>query len=78
MTKFLNKSKKPGFWPIFDPISQFLGQKNCLQKPVLSRTTSYGPLALCQNLEKANYNTPRKRPDGWKDGRTEGQTDPIL
>ena len=45
---------------------------------VLSRTTSYGFLAPCQNLEKTNDTIPRKRPDrmteGWKDGWKDGQT----
>ena len=48
-----------------------------LENPALSRTTSYGFLAPCQNLEKTNDTIPRKRPDrqdgqkdGWKDGQT--------
>ena len=37
----------------------------------LSRTTSYGFLASCQNLEKTNETIPRKHPDRRKDGRTD-------
>ena len=66
------------FWLIF-PI---LGAKIFfLENQALSRTTSNGFLALCQNLEKTNDIIPRKcrdrRKDGRKDRRTEGQTDPI-
>ena len=32
MTKFSNKFKKPCFWPIFGPLSTFLGQKDFLKK----------------------------------------------
>ena len=53
-------------------------KKNFLGNPALSHTTSYGFLAPCQNLEKVNDTIQRKCPDRWKDGRTEGQTDPIL
>ena len=70
MTKFFNKFKKPYFWSIF-PI---LGAKNfLLENPALSRTTAYGFLAPCQNLEKNNDAIPRKHPDR----RKEGLTDPI-
>ena len=41
----------------------------------LSRTTSYGFLASCQNLEKVNDTIQRKCPGRQKDGRTDrGQT----
>ena len=66
MTQFCNKFKKP--WPI-------CGAKNFfLENLALSRTTSYGFLAPCQNLEKVNDTVQRKHPEGWKDGRTDGQT----
>ena len=71
MTPFSNKFKKLWFWPIF-PI--FGAQKIFLENLALSRTTSYGFLAPCQNLEKANDTIQRKRPDR----RTGGRTDPIL
>ena len=45
-----------------------------MKNPVLSRTTSYGFLAPCQNLEKTNDTIPRKHPDGQKDGQKDGQT----
>ena len=61
ITKFFNIFKKTmflaHFWSIF-PI-------------FLSRTTSYGFLASCQNLEKTNETIPRKHPDRRKDGRTD-------
>ena len=37
----------------------------------MSRTTSYGFLVSCQNLEKTNYTIPR---NAWTDGRTDRQT----
>ena len=60
------------YWTIF-PI--FGAKKFFLENQPLSRTTSYGFLAPCQNLEKTNDTIPRKRPDKWKDGRTEGRKD---
>ena len=41
----------------------FLGKKDFLENPALSRTISYGFLASCQNLEKTNDTIPRKRLD---------------
>ena len=68
MTKFSNKLKKPIF-----PI---LGAKKIFsENPALSRTTSYGILGPCQNLEKINDKIPTKRPERRKDGRTDGRTD---
>ena len=67
MTKYSNKLKKPGFWPI-------LGKKNFPENLALSGTTSCDFLALCQISEKTNDAIPRKR----LDRRTEGRTDPIL
>ena len=46
------------------------GKIKFLWKIRLSRTTSYGFLATCQELEKTNDTTPRKRPDWRKDGRS--------
>ena len=63
------------FWSIF-PI--FGAKFVFLENLAPSRTTSYGFLAPCQNLEKTNDTIPRKRPDRRRtDGRTEGRTDPI-
>ena len=59
------------FWPIF-PI---FGTKKFSWKIQLSRTTSYGFLAPCQNLEKVNDTIQRKRPDRRTEGRTEGRKD---
>ena len=83
MPQFSNKFKKLCFWPIF-PI---LGAKKIfLESLALSRTTSYGFLAPCQNLEKVNDTIQRKRldrcmegrtngwMDGWKEGWKDGQT----
>ena len=80
MTKFFNIFKIPLFWPIFGPFLQFWGVKKIfLENPALTHTTSYGFLALCQNLEKTKDTIPRKCPDRWKDrrknGRMEGQKD---
>ena len=72
MTKLSNKLKKPCFWLILGPFSQFWGQKNFPEN--LSHTTSHGILVPCQNLEKINDITPRKHPDTSKDGRKGGQT----
>ena len=55
------------FWSIF-PI--FGTNIFFLENLVLLRTTSYGFLASCQNLEKTNDKIPRKRPDWWKDRKT--------
>ena len=79
MTKYFNTFKKSCFWPIF-PI--FGAKKFFLGHLTLSGTTSYGFLALHQNLEKTNDKIPRKQPDrqrsdGRTEGGTEGWTDPI-
>ena len=71
MTKFSNKFKKPCFWPILGPFSQFWGEKIFLENPALSCTTSYGFLAPCENLEKVNNVIQRKHLDRQKDGRTD-------
>ena len=56
------------FWPIL-PI---LGAKKIFLKNLtLSHTTSYGFLAPCQNLEKANDTIQRKHLDRRKDKLTE-------
>ena len=73
MTKFSNKFKKPCFWHIVDPVSQFWGQKTFFPENLaLSRTTSCGFLAPSQNLEATNKTIPRKRPDREKDERKDG------
>ena len=72
MTKSSNKLKKSCFWSIF-PI---LCAKNVLlENLVLSRTTSHGILAPCQNLEKINDAIPRKHPDRRKDGQKDWRKD---
>ena len=78
MTRFSIKLKKlflVFFWPIF-PI--FGAKKIFLENPALSRTTSYGFLAPCQNLEKVNDIFQRKRLDRRTEGRMERRTDSIL
>ena len=68
MTQFFNIFKKP----VFGPFSQFWRQKNFFpENPALSRTTSYGFLASCQNLEKTNDKIPTKRLERRKDRRTD-------
>ena len=58
--KFSLYIKKPLFLAYF-PNSW--GKFFFLVNPALSRRTSYGFLASCQNLEKTNDTVPRKRPD---------------
>ena len=53
----------------------FGGKKTFSWKIRLSHTTSYGFLAPCQNLGKANDTIQRKRPDRWKDERTGRRTE---
>ena len=69
MNKFFNKFKKPCFWSIFGPFSQFGGKKN----QAVSHTTSYRFLAPCQNLEKTNDTIPRKHPDTQKGRKKDRQ-----
>ena len=69
MTKFSSKFK---FNPVFGPFSQYLGQKKISRKIRLSRTTSYGFLAACQNLEKLMI---QFKENAWTEGRTEGRTE---
>ena len=63
MTKFVNKFKKPFPLDHFCPIFSIFWAKKVFRDLALSRTTSYGFLAPCQNLEKTNDTIPRKRPD---------------
>ena len=75
MTKFFNKFKKPCFWPIFGPFSQFWGQKLFFKKIGLCHAQLHmGILAPYQNLEKTNETIPRKHPDRQKDGQKDEQT----
>ena len=76
MTMFYNKLKNffALFLAHFGLIFPILGPKrNFHLNPTLSRTTSHGILASCQNIEKINDIIPRKHSDKWKDGRTEGR-----
>ena len=77
MTKFSNKLKKPCFLAHFRPILPILGAKKIfLQNPALSRTTSHGILAPCENLEKLMTQFQENaRTDGRKDGRMDGRMD---
>ena len=72
MTKFLKKKKKKHVFgcTFLVHFANFWGKTFFLKNPALSRTTSYGFLVPCQNLEKNNNAIPRKRPDRRKDGRT--------
>ena len=75
MTKFSNKLKKPCFWPISGPFSQFSGKKIFFpETPALSRTTSYEFLAPCQISEITNDTIPR-RAGGGTERRKDGRTD---
>ena len=53
----------------------FRAKKIFLENPALSRTTSYGFLAPCQNLENVNDTIQSKCPDRQKDGQKDGQKD---
>ena len=76
MTKYFNKFKKPCLWPISGPFFQILGQNFfSSENQAMSRITSYGLLASCQNAEKTNNTIPRKCLDRRTDGKTEGQND---
>ena len=68
MTKFFNKLKEPCFWPVFG------GEKLFPENLALSRTTAYGFLAPCQNLDKTSDTSPRKCPDRRTKGQKDGQT----
>ena len=68
MTYFFSIFKKPCFWAILGPFSQFWDKNFFLKSSALSYTTSYGLLASCQTLEKTNDIIPRKRPNRWMDG----------
>ena len=57
--------------------SNFWGKKNFLEYLALSRTTSYGFLAPCQNLEKVNDTIQRKQPDRRKAGLKDRQKDGL-
>ena len=74
MIKFYYKFRKPYFWPI----TPIFGTKTFFPKNSALTCTSQQFLPLGQNLEKNNDPVPRKCPDRWTDGRTEGQTDPFL
>ena len=79
MTKFSNKLKKPCFWPILDPFSQFWGKKNFSQKIRLFQAQLHMSVQHHANFQKKTNDTiPRKRLDRRTEGRTEGRTDPIL
>ena len=76
MTKFFNRFKKLSK-TVFDPFlvhfPNFFGKIFFLENPVLLRTTSYGFLVPCLNLEKTNDTIPRKRLERRKDGRKNGR-----
>ena len=58
----------------FGPILPVLGAKKIFpENPALSRTTSHGILASCQNFEKIKDTILRKHLDRGKDGRKDGQ-----
>ena len=70
MTKFSNKLKKNLFLDHFGTIFPILGAKFFFpENPSLSRTTSHGILAPCQNSEKTCHNS-KKMPR-----QMEGQND---
>ena len=73
MTKFINIFKKPCFWHIFGPFSQFLGQKKFFpENPALSCTTSYSTMP---EFKKTTDTIPRKCPARQKKGRMDRRMD---
>ena len=73
MTKFFNKLKKPCFWPILGPFSQFLGQKFFSRK---SGSVTHNFIWVSSTMPKFRKNwwynskkTPRQT-----EGRNDGQT----
>ena len=78
MSKFLNKFKKPCFWPIVGPFSQLRGQKKNPRKSIsvinfiqISSTMPKLKMLLMQLQENAG-------PDRGTDRRMEGWTNPIY
>ena len=75
MTKFSNKLKKPGFWPILHPFSTFWGAKKLfLENPAVMHNF-IGILVPCENLEKTDDTIPRKHPERRTERRTERRKD---
>ena len=71
MTKFFNKFIKPCFWPIFGPLSQFLGQK------VFSgKSDSVTHMGFQQNAKILKELMIQFQENHTTNGRTEGKTDP--
>ena len=83
MTKFSNKLKKPCFWPIFGPFSQFLGKNFFSGKSgsVTHNFTSHSSIMpkfrkhLWHNFKKMPQQTEGQKTDGRTEGRTEGWKD---
>ena len=66
------RPEKTPFLAHFGPIFPVLGAKKIfMENLALSRTTSYGFLEQCQNVEKVNNTIQRKHPGRQKDGRTD-------
>ena len=79
MPKYFNKLKKTVFLDHFWSIFPILEVQNIFpENPALSRTSSYGFLGPCQNLQKTNETIPRKRLDKQKDRGTDGRTDRLC
>ena len=79
MTKFSNKFKKPCFWSILGPFSQFLGQKKVSWKIRLCHAQLHmGFQQHARIQKKLVIQLKRKHPDGRAEGQAKGQTDPIL
>ena len=54
-------------------MAHFPNFRKIFENPALPRTTSYGLLAPCQNLEKGDDKIPKKCRDRRKNGRKDGQ-----
>ena len=85
MPRFSNKFKKPFFWPILGPFSQFWGQKKiCHENPAAMHNFKWDYSTMLKFRKNWSHNSKKMagETEGWKDKRTgrrtEGQTDPIL
>ena len=75
MTKFPNKLKKPCFWPILDPFSQFWGKKKFFLKKSNSVTQKFIWISSTMPNFRKNDTIQRKYLDRRMDGRMkDGQT----
>ena len=70
--QYFYEFKKPCFWSIFGPFSQFFW------KNIFVKTSSSGLLAPCQNLEEIQCNSKKTtgKTEGRSDWKMDGPQDP--